>query len=271
MIFHIFPVKRGKTSNNIPYIKFGRGPKKLLLLWGGPGNQLPQSFMLWTVLFYFTPLVSRYTIIILSRQSGLKVNTRTDDMARDIQDYITREIGGPVSLIGLSYGGLVLQHLAAMENKLIDKIVLVSSAHEVSPGGLKFDEEYTSLMLQKKEKNALYLLTKASFSPGIRRTLLLIFIAFFGRIFTAQKDETFEQDLKIEMKALHQHDSLDSFKKSRAPALVLCGENDFYFPPGLVKELAASRRNCTLKLYQKKNHDLIFSHRCIRDIKTFLK
>ena len=38
--------EKGAFSNGIPYVRFGKGEKPLLVFSGGPGNDLPSGFML---------------------------------------------------------------------------------------------------------------------------------------------------------------------------------------------------------------------------------
>lgn len=102
----------GIFKDSIPYACFGEGDKILLLLFGGPGNEVPKGFIFNTMVKGLNPFVEEYTIYVVTRKSGLHEGYTTKDMSNDYAEMIRDEFGGKVDLIiGISYGGIIAQHL----------------------------------------------------------------------------------------------------------------------------------------------------------------
>mgnify|MGYP001278489597 CR=1 FL=1 len=101
-----YPPIYGESSNRIPYVKFGEGPKTLLLFYGGPGNILPRGFTYATQVKDFFPFCEAFTIYLLMRRIGLAPGDTTESMARDYAEMIQADFSGHVdAIIGYSYGG----------------------------------------------------------------------------------------------------------------------------------------------------------------------
>lgn len=112
-------VKKGVFDNGIPYVRFGKCERVLLFFGGGPGAYLPSTFMI-KVLGNFKHLAKHYDICAVSRKSQLPEGYTTRDMSEDYAELVRNEFnGGPVDVMGTSYGGLIAQHLAADHPELI--------------------------------------------------------------------------------------------------------------------------------------------------------
>ena len=54
--------EHGEFSNGIPYAKYGKGKKDILLFFGGPGNTLPKGFSFNFIKKWLEPFIEDYTI-----------------------------------------------------------------------------------------------------------------------------------------------------------------------------------------------------------------
>ena len=128
------PAVTGVFSNGMPYLRWGTGPKSLVFLPGGPGSPLPSPRSLRMFGRMYRPYVDAgYTVWVLARRRHLPSGHTISDMAGDVADVIRDELGGRVdAVLGLSYGGLIAQHLAAEHPDRVGSVVLIGAAGRLS-------------------------------------------------------------------------------------------------------------------------------------------
>jgi len=228
----------GIFKNSIPYACFGEGDKILLLLSGGPGNEVPKGFIFNTMVKGLIPFVEEYTIYVVTRKSGLHEGYTTKDMSNDYAEMIKDEFGGKIDLIiGMSYGGVIAQHFAADHADLFNHIVIAMAAHKISEEGKQIDIKFAEFLSTENIKSAYVTIADAIFPPGIKRKFSKGMLWLVGSFAHKPESKTFSQDILIEAKAEVEHDSTDSLKKITVPVLILCGDKDFYFPSEYIKEM----------------------------------
>ncbi len=261
----------GIFKNSIPYARFGEGDKILLLLFGGPGNEVPKGFIFNTLLKGLNPFVEEYTIYVVTRKSGLHEGYTTKDMSNDYAEMIRDEFEGKVNLIiGMSYGGMIAQHFAADHFELFNHIVIVSAAHKISEEGKQVDIKFAELMSKGNYKSAYVTIANALYPPSFKRRFLKVIFWLIGCFAHKPESKTFSQDVLIEAKAEIEHNSIDSLKNISVPVLILCGDKDFYSPPEYVKEMDSLINNSTLKFYENIGHEVIEDSRFAKDVLEFI-
>lgn len=131
-------VETGLFAGKIPYIRGGTGPRHALVFFGGNAlfkrldrssdparyagqiaGLLPEDFR-FTILGYEETPPSDYTL---------------DTIVQDMAAVVRSEIGKPDLVIGVSFGGFVAQRFAADHPDLVDRLVLLVSAHRFSEEG----------------------------------------------------------------------------------------------------------------------------------------
>ncbi|MCW4018604.1 MAG: alpha/beta hydrolase [Candidatus Bathyarchaeota archaeon] len=241
-------VEKGTFRNGVPYIRFGKGVKSLLIFCGGPGNYLSSSMSK-----EFNFLGKHYTIFMVSRKSGLPKVYSTMDMAEDFAAVIRNDFNGePVDVIGESYGGLIAQHLAANHPTLIRRLVLSMSAYRFSEEGAKLDMQFAQLASQGKTRAAFRSLTPMLTGNRVKRHLLSFFMSIFGsRILNTQNP----QDLLVEGKAEVMHNSRNQLSHILIPTLIVAGDRDYFCPAELLRETASGIPNAKLVIYEGKGHE----------------
>lgn len=262
----------GIFKNSIPYARFGQGEKILLLLFGGPGNEVPKGYIFNTMIKGLNPFIEEYTIYIVTRKSGLHKNYTTKDMSDDYAEMIRDEFGGKVDLIiGISYGGIIAQHFAADHSELFNYIVIAMAAHKISEKGKQLDHKFAELLSEGNYKSAYLTIVDALYPPGFKRKFLKGILWVAGNFAHKPENENFSQDVLIEANAEIEHNSIDSLKKISVPVLILCGDKDFYFPSEYVKEMDSLINDSILKFYENKGHDIISDSRFAEDILEFIQ
>ena len=73
------------------------------------------------------------------------------DMSEDYATMIENELGGPVSVMGLSTGGAIAQHYAVDHPDLVDRLVLVSTGYSLSEGGAELQRKVIRFQAREME------------------------------------------------------------------------------------------------------------------------
>jgi pimeloyl-ACP methyl ester carboxylesterase len=261
----------GVFKNNIPYARTGAGSKTLLMFSGGPGNGLPGGFGLSMYTGGLKPLLSEYTLWLVSRRSGLTPGCTTRHMSDDYAEMIHAEFGGHADLaIGVSYGGMIIQHFAADHADLCDHLVIAMATHRLKPEGGALDMRYAELLAQGKDRQAGALVAQAIVPPGIKRTVFSAAMWLMGSAITGSESSTFASDVLIEAQAELAHNADDALPRIPVPVLILVGEQDFYFTADSARQMAAIIPHATLKIYPGKGHEIITEKRFAADIAEFI-
>ncbi|MEM2968989.1 MAG: alpha/beta hydrolase [Candidatus Bathyarchaeia archaeon] len=261
-------VERGVFSNGVSYIRFGEGKQSLLVFSGGPGNTLPSGFMI-QVLGQFKLLSKHYGVYVLARKTALPEDYTTRDMAEDYAAIIKDAFaGGPVDVVGESYGGLIAQHLAADHPELIRRLVIALSVYRFSEEGNALDMKYARLLSEGKKREALKAMYPLIEGGRITKALMKFFMSYVAPLMWSTHDNP--SDLLVEAKAETAHNSKNRLAEIKAPTLVIGGDKDYYCPVERLRETAAGIPNAKLVLYKGKGHMNTMGKKFDEDISAFL-
>jgi len=261
--------EKGVFSNGIPYVRLGDGEKALLIFSGGPGNDPPSGLMLRLFTGAFKRLAQNHVIYIVTRKFGLPEGYTTQDMSEDYADMIRDEFnGGPIDVVGVSFGGLIAQHLAADHPNLIRKLVIAMAAYKVRDEGSQLDTRYAELMSQGKTREASTTMVSAMYPSGIKKHLLKFFLWLFAPLMMSKP--TNPSDMLVEAKAACEHDSRNRLAEINVPTLVIAGDSDFYIPEQSYRETAAGIPNARLILYEGVDHNAMGKKQFGEDVYKFL-
>ncbi len=262
-------VEKGVFGNGIQYVRFGKGENILLVFSGGPEITLPSGFMIWAF-GHFKHLAKHYVIYVLARKTGLPEGYTTKDMAEDYATIIKDEFdGGPLDVMGLSYGGLIAQHLAADHPELIRHLILGMSVYQFSEEGRKLDMRFAELLSEGKLRAALRSLSHAGIVEGnrIRIGFFKLIMGLIGPLVWSKPENP--MDLLVEGKAEMMHNSKKRLAEIKASTLVIGGDKDYYCPVELLRETAERIPNSKLVLYKGKGH-MILGKKFDEDVLKFL-
>jgi len=224
--------------------------KKIVFL-----NGLTQSTIAWE--FTLLPLLSDYHIILMDlvlqgKSSGSEKHRSFDEHAQDVFGLINTLIRKPVTLVGISYGSLVAQHLAVNYPQVIDKLVLISSFAHKTP-------LYQSIELSWK--NALKI--------GGYELLLDVMLpyvlgqSYFDNPFIPiDVLKNMRKDLQPDpasifklMQATEERaDYLKELEQVSAPTLIIQGRNDLLFPVNCASAMQDVIPNSKLEIIEQCGH-----------------
>ncbi|MCW4046417.1 MAG: alpha/beta hydrolase [Candidatus Bathyarchaeota archaeon] len=261
-------VEKGVFSNGVPYVCFGEGEKSLLVFSGGPGITLPSGFMI-RVFGQFKHLSKNFVIYAMSRKNELPQSYTTRDMAEDYAAIIRDEFdGGPVDVMGMSYGGLIAQHLAADHPELIRRLVIAMSVYRFSEEGNELDMKYAQLLSEGKKREALKTMYPLIEGGRITKAFMKFFMGYIAPLMWLTVGNPV--DLLVEGKAEMAHNSKNRLAEIKAPTLVIGGDKDYYCPVERFRETAAEIPNAKLVLYEGKGHMNIMGKKFDEDVLAFL-
>lgn len=226
--------------------------KKIIFL-----NGLTQSTIAWE--FVLQPLLKDYHIILMDfvfqGKSSVAEKYRNFDMhAQDVFGLINTLVRQKVSVVGISYGSLVAQHLAVNYPALIDKLILVSSFAHKTP-------LYKSIELSWK--NALTI--------GGYELLLDVMLpyvlgqSYFDNPFipidvlkNMRKDLQPEPAsiLKLMQATEERPDYLKELEQVSCPTLIVQGRNDLLFPVHCAALIQAAIPGSTLEIIEQCGHTI---------------
>jgi pimeloyl-ACP methyl ester carboxylesterase len=245
----------GIFANGMAYVRWGTGPKTLLFIPGGPGNAAP-SGMSMRMSPLFRPLVEEgYTAWYVARRRGMPKGHTIADMADDYARLVADQFAGKVDLVvGVSMGGMIGFYLAARHPGRFDHIAIAVAGHEMSEQGKTLDYDFARLLSEGRNGEAGALMVR-NMAPGLRVPgLARVLGAVMGRIMAGEAHPTFTSDVMVEAEAEVAYDARDVLPDIPVPVLLVCGDEDLYFPKEVYEETARLIPDCTLRLYEGAGH-----------------
>jgi pimeloyl-ACP methyl ester carboxylesterase len=263
----------GIFPNGMAYVRWGTGLKTLLFVPGGPGNAAP-SGMSMRMFPLFRPLVEAgYTAWYVARKRDMRDGHTIADMADDYARLVDDEFGGKVDLVvGVSYGGMIGFYLAARHPGRFGHIAIAVAGYEVSERGKTLDHDFARLLSEGRNGEAGALMVR-SMAPGLRVPgAARVLGAVMGRIMAGEAHPSFASDVMVEAEAEVACDARDVLPVIPVPVLLVCGDEDPYFPKEVYEETARLIPDCTLRMYEGAGHvGAIRDRRFPQDVLEFVR
>ncbi|MGY1815428.1 alpha/beta fold hydrolase [Blastococcus sp. SYSU D00820] len=267
-------VEAGTSGNGMPYLRWGDGPRSLVFLPGGPGGVPPSPRSLrWSGGMYRPYVDAGYAVWVLVRRRNMPAGHTIADMADDVADVIRDELGGRVdAVVGMSYGGLIAQHLAARHPGRVGSVVLIGAAARLSDWVQDADLRW-AVAASRGDRTGLgvviaeYLVPGRALSPVRRLLAPVLGRAMFDEIAGGVPPG----DLLVEGRAEQGFDARPVLPRITAPVLVVAGGRDRAFPPAVVEETAGLLADCRVVRLPRRGHvGAGLSRRGRREVVAFL-
>jgi pimeloyl-ACP methyl ester carboxylesterase len=264
----------GLFPNTMAYARWGDGPKTLLVVPGGPGNEAPAAGAVRMMGGSLRPLVEDgYTLWMVTRRRGMPQGHTIEDMADDYANLVAAEFDGQVDVVvGISMGGLIGLYLAADHPDRFDHIALVGAAYTVSPQGRRLDYDWAHARSRGEWTKAGRLMAGAMLSDSRLRWTAPALGTLMGLISRSHLHDRFAADVMVEADAEVTFDARPVLPRIQVPVLLVNGDKDLYFPTPLIAETTRLIPNCTPRTYQGKGHlGVCTSRQLAPDILDFIE
>lgn len=246
-------VETGMFLGRIPYIRGGAGDRTAIVFFGAnalfqPLHRVkPEDYALMTQ----RVLPPGYVYYILGYDPNPPQRYGFDHIVRDFAQIVRDHTGRGV-IIGVSFGGFVAQRFAAEHPELVDKLVLLISAHRLSDEGRRKVLRQEAYM----RRGDLYAFIK-DMALLFRRpwyNWLLGFALWQGRHRLARTLNYPATLLRVYEDLFTDFDNAPYLNRVRAPTLVIGGTADQFFDVAAFRETTASITGARLHLFSRETH-----------------
>lgn len=261
----------GRFANGIDYATWGDGPRTMVWLQGGPGSDLPSGAFAGLTASLFRPFLDEgYAVWSLTRRRNMPPGHTIADMADDVAHVIEENFGRVDLVVGISYGSMIAQYLAAQHPDRVSRVVLALSGARVSTWGADVDRRWAEARAAGRPGDAgavfLEYILPGERRRGVRRLLGPIVGRLFG------PGQTPAGDLRVEADAEVAFDSEGVLPHIRVPVLLLVAERDRFFPEEIAARTEALIPGCTVVRYPGKGHlGAAMSGRIPRDVLAWVQ
>ena len=237
------------ADGEMPCAAFGTGARTLVLLPGlGDGLKTARGMAL-PLAFLYRALAKDFRVLVLSRVEPQPENATTRDMAAHVAQALEQLQIEKASVVGVSMGGMIAQHLAADHPQLVEKLVLTATCPCPNPV-LEASVTTWIHMAQQGDHRALMVDNgRRIYSDGYLKKYGWMFPV--TALFT--KPRSYRRFL-ILAEACRTHDAQTRLAQITAPTLVIGGEQDKCLGGDGSRELAAAIKDARLKMYSRYGH-----------------
>jgi pimeloyl-ACP methyl ester carboxylesterase len=263
----------GIFANGMAYVRWGTGPKTLLFIPGGPGNAAPGGTSIRMLPLLRNLVEDGYTAWYVARKRDMPKGHTIADMADDYAGLIADEFGRTVDLVvGVSYGGIIGFYLAARHPERFGHIAIAVAGYEVCEQGKTLDYDFARLLSEGRNGEAGALMVR-NMAPGLRVPgAARVLGAVMGRMMAGEAHPTFTSDVMVEAEAEMAFNAREVLPAIPVPVLLVCGDEDLYFPKTIYEETARLIPDCTLRMYEGAGHvGAIRDRRFPQDVLEFVR
>jgi len=249
----------GNTDMN--YISFGKGRRVLIMIPGvGDGLKTVKGMAKPFSLMY-REFAKEYTVYVFSRKNSLEEGYSTKDMAKDVV-FGMKTLGiDKASIIGVSQGGMIAQHMAIDYPEVIEKLVLVVTLGRQNEIIKSAVEGWIEKAKENNYKDIMIDFSERSYSEkSIKKYRRLYPIM---TIIGKPKDFT---RFIIQATSCITHDTYDELNKIKAETLIIGGDKDRVVGGHTSKELADKIPNCEVKIYEGLGHSAYEEAKDFKDV-----
>lgn len=248
------PQDAGTFANGMEFLRFGDGDRVALWLPGGPGSELPSGWAAALQGRQVRPLVDAgFSVWMISRRRHMPSGHGVAEMAADCAALVTDEFAGQVELVvGLSYGGMIAQYLAAEHPGVLRRLVIALSAVRITDWGREVDARAAQARVDKRHQDAGEAVAEYVFPQPDQQWQRRLVGAVMGLALSTSHVP--DGDLLVEAQAEMVFDATEVLPHIAVPTLILHAEQDMFFTPEIIQETAALIPDCRVITYPGQGH-----------------
>ncbi|HWO63283.1 MAG TPA: alpha/beta hydrolase [Umezawaea sp.] len=235
-------VHTGLLAGRSPHVSFGSGAPLVVLVGLTLDSDVPGPLLARAYARGFRALAEHHTVHVVQRPRGFE---GVDDYAA-----VLREIGR-ASVVGLSTGGAVAQHLALDHPDLVERLVLVVSGARLAPRGREICLAWRALADAGRWRDLRASMAAVAVDGRIARGL-----AHAAGWLSGGAEPLGLRDFRALLDLVLAHDTTGRLSGLAAPALVIGGSADPFFPAGSLRATASAMPDAVLKVVEGSGHGL---------------
>ncbi len=265
-------VATGEFSHGMEYMRAGTGPRTLLWLIGSPLRAAPPNRLVQRLLnLQYRPLLDAgYTVWTVGRRRDMPEGYTISDIADDYAALIEQQFDGRVdAVVGVSFGGMVAQYLAARHPDRLGSLALIASGCRQGEWSREIDRRFAAALragdvAEARAISMEYFISESKESPPrVPRVVSETLWHLIGL------DGIPPGDLAVEAEA--EFDSRPVLSAITSPVLLIAGDKDRFFPHVAIEETAALIKESTLVWHVGQGHlDVAGDSRSALDVRDFL-
>lgn len=186
------------------------------------------------------------------KSTPLGDSSRMVETVLALRNFVTNSLGlNSAHFVGLSVGGMILQHFGAAHPDMIKSLVILDSSPKFGFGGDSDATEFVSSILGDLDSGK----SVEEFSNGMVRAIVgpqcpeiikVEAIAAMSRATSA--------GLKLTTHLIGEHDALEKLQGIKSPTLVMAGENDTDTPPAYARYIAEQIDGARFEMIDNAGH-----------------
>ena len=235
----------------IPCAVFGKGKKNLIMLPGlgdglttVKGKAIPMALM-------YREFMKDFTVYVMSRREPLPKDFSTKDMAADVALFMERMGIEKASVLGVSMGGMIAQHLAIDYPEKVGKLILTVTSARPNPILEASIEEWVSCAKRGDHTAFMDSNVRRIYSEEYYRKNRWL-VPIMGKL---TKPISYDRFF-IQADACLKHNAFDNLHQIQVPTLVIGGEKDNALGGDASREIAAQIPGAELRMYEQWGHGL---------------
>lgn len=238
-------------TREMDYIRFGRGPKTLVMIPGvGDGLKTVKGMALPFAVMY-RALTKDFTVYVFSRRATLAPGMTTRDMAEDLNAAMEALGLYRAALVGVSQGGMISQRLAIDHPDKVGKLVLTVTLSRPNSTVEDVISRWTEMAKKGDYKGIMLDTALRSYSEkGLKKARLTY--SLLGNI---GKPKSFDRFI-IQAASCVTHDAYELLDRITCPTLVIGGTKDQIVTGKASEEIAERIPGSQLYLYEGLGHGL---------------
>ncbi len=208
-------------DTQMDYVSFGHGPKQVVVLPGLSDGLVTVKGKALMLALPYQRYFDRFTIYMFSRKNDLPEGWSLRDMAAD-QAEAMRQLGiEHASVLGVSEGGMIAQHLAIDDPQLVERLVLTVTAPSANETVQDCVSRWIGFAEQGDHKSLMIDTAEHSYSPAFLKKIRETY-PVLGMV---GKPKDYKRFL-INAHAILRFDVLDEVGRISCPVLIIGGQED---------------------------------------------
>lgn len=236
-------------GGEMPCAVFGRGSRTLVLLPGlGDGLKSARGMAL-PLAWMYRAFAKDFRVLVLSRMIPLAEGATTREMAAHVAQALEQLGVEKTAVVGVSMGGMIAQHLAIDDPRLVESLVLTVTCPCPNPTLVDSVTSWSD-MARRGDHCALMV-------DNGKRIYSDRYLKKYGWMFPVvarfTKPRSYQQFL-IMAEACRTHDAREGLRQITSTTLVIGGEQDKCLGGEASRQLAEAIPGAVLKMYRKYGH-----------------